>query len=307
MDVQRVKRLMLGRGGMPLRLTYRAATSGALVAVRGVDRITAARPGPAERAASARTVTMAVKTFQRPEVARRLVRSARRVFDGRIVVADDSHVPMSFADPLVDVLALPFNSGVSVGRNAALDAVDTEFVLVTDDDIVFTSATDVDAARRRLEAHPEIDVVGFLRVELPRWFAVDFGADALFAGHREPLRQWDELVGGLPVRYKIEQVYLARTDAIRRRVRWDPGVRMVDHADFFSRAAGELVVVLDSSIRAYHAQTPFDADYQRYRQDVAADLQYLGDVWSARAAAQQRGEDTAGSQPQRRPGESPGV
>lgn len=304
MDVQRVKRLMLGRGGLPLRLTYRAATSGALVAVRGVDRITAARPDPDERAASARTVTMAVKTFQRPEVARRLVRSARRVFDGRIVVADDSRHPMTFADPLVDVLALPFNSGVSVGRNAALDAVDTEFVLVTDDDIVFTSATDMEDARRRLEAHPEIDVVGFLRVELPRWFAVDFGADALFAGHREPLRQWDELVGGLPVRYKIEQVYLARTDAIRR-VRWDPGVRMVDHADFFSRAAGELVVVLDSSIRAYHAQTPFDADYQRYRQDVAADLQYLGEVWSARAA-QQRGADTAESQPQP-PGESPGV
>lgn len=297
MDVQRVKRVMLGRGGAPLRLAYRTATAAALVAVRGVDRISASRPDPADRAETARTVTMAVKTFQRPDVARRLVRSARTVFDGRIVVADDSPTPMTFDEPLVDVLPLPFNSGVSVGRNAALDAVDTEFVLVTDDDIVFTAATDVDAARRRLQEYPEIDVVGFLRVELPRWFAVDFGPDALFAGHREPLRPWGELVGGLPVRYKIEQVYLARTEAIAR-VRWDPGVRMVDHADFFSRAAGEIVVVLDTSIRAYHAQTPFDAEYARYRQDTAKDLRYLSDVWGARAAARKaRTEDTAGPPP----------
>ena len=153
----------------------------------------------------------------------------------------------------------------------------------TDDDLVFTAATDVDAARRRLQACPDIDVVGFLRVELPRWMAHDFGPDALFEGHREPLRPWGELIDGLPVRYKIEQTYLARTEAIRR-VRWDPNIRMVDHSDFFSRAAGEIVVVLDSSIRAYHARTPFDPEYTRYRLDIAPDQAYLGRVWRQRAA-----------------------
>jgi len=281
---------MDGRGGAPLRAAYRVATAGALVAVRGVDRLAAERADPAERAESARTVTMVVKTFKRPDVARRLVRSARTVFDGRIVVADDSPTPMTFEDPLVDVIAMPFNSGVSVGRNAALDAVDTEFVLVTDDDLVFTAATDVDAARRRLEAYPEVDAVGFVRVELPRWMAHDFGPDALLKGHREPLRPWGELVGGLPVRLKIEQTYLARTEAIRR-VRWDPRIRMVDHADFFSRAAGEIVVVLDQAIRAYHARTPFDPEYTRYRLDIAPDQAYLGRVWRQRAAARARGEE----------------
>ena len=293
MDANRLKQLkraMGGRGGAPLRAAYRVATAGALVAVRGADRLAADPLDPGERAESAATVTMAVKTFKRPDVARRLVRSARRVFDGRIVVADDSPTPMSFDDPLVEVIAMPFNSGVSVGRNAALDAVDTEFVLVTDDDLVFTAATDVDAARRRLQACPDIDVVGFLRVELPRWMAHDFGPDALFEGHREPLRPWGELIDGLPVRYKIEQTYLARTEAIRR-VRWDPNIRMVDHSDFFSRAAGEIVVVLDSSIRAYHARTPFDPEYTRYRLDIAPDQAYLGRVWRPRAAARARGEE----------------
>ncbi len=289
-DVQRMKARMLGPSGAPLRAAYRAAEVVELAGASAVDRL-GARHGrhrdAAERAETARTVTMAVKTFQRPDVARRLVRSARRVFDGRIVVADDSSTPMTFEDPLVEVLPLPFNTGVSVGRNAALDAVATDYVLVTDDDIVFTAASDIEVARRRLEDNPEIDVVGFLRVELPRWFAHDFGPDALFDGHAEPLRRWGDTVGGLPVRYKIEQVYLARTEAIRR-VRWDPAIRMVDHSDFFSRAAGQIVVVLDTSIRAYHAQTPFDPGYTRYRLDTSADLAYLGRVWGVRHGTRRR-------------------
>ncbi|MGB7817353.1 MAG: glycosyltransferase, partial [Ornithinibacter sp.] len=207
-DVQRMKARMLAPSGAPLRAAYRAAEAVELAGASAVDRL-GSRQGrhreAAERAESARRVTVAAKTFQRPKVARRLVRSARRVFDGRIVIADDSHVPMTPTDPLVDVIAMPFNSGVAIGRNTALEAVDTEYVLVTDDDIVFTAATDVDAARRRLDENPEIDVVGFLLVSVPRWRASDTGPDALFPGHREPIRRWGEIVGGLPVRYKIAQ------------------------------------------------------------------------------------------------------
>jgi beta-1,4-N-acetylgalactosaminyltransferase 2 len=234
---------------------------------------------------------MCVKTFERPAVARRFVRGARQVFDGRIVIADDSHEPMSHADPRVEVITLPFNSGVPVGRNAALDAVTTEYVLVTDDDIVFTAASDVDRARRTLDEHPEIDVVGFLLVELPGWYANDHGPDALFAARDEPLEEWGTLVGGLPVRYKIPQVYLARTASVQK-VRWDEHIRMVDHKDFFSRASGRLVVVLDTGNHVYHARTPFDPEYIRYREDTQADLAYLADKWGERA----RGAGSTGEQ-----------
>lgn len=284
MDAQRMKRVMRGRGGAPLRALYRVAVGVELTAVTASARLRRGGPDDAERAETARRVTMAVKTFERPAVARRFVRSARRAFDGRIVIADDSKAPMSHPDPLVDVIALPFNSGVSVGRNAALDAVATEYVLVTDDDIVLTAATDVERARRFLDGCPEVDVVGFLLVELPGWYANDHGADTLFAGHDEPLREWGTLVGGLPVRHKIPQVYLARTSSLMR-VRWDENIRMVDHRDFFSRAAGHLLVVLDHGNHVYHARTPFDEGYIRYREDTQSDLQYLARVWAARAAA----------------------
>ena len=38
-------------------------------------------------------VTICVKTFERPKTIERFVRMARKVFDGRIVVADDSKEP----------------------------------------------------------------------------------------------------------------------------------------------------------------------------------------------------------------------
>ena len=72
-------------------------------------------------------VTMIVKIFERPDVVRRLVRTARTVFPGRIVVADDSRTPLRDLGPGVAIVSLPFNVGLSSGRNAALAQVTTEF------------------------------------------------------------------------------------------------------------------------------------------------------------------------------------
>ena len=64
------------------------------------------------------------------------------------MLADDSPEPMASTDDLTTVLALPFNSGVAVGRNAAIAAVTTPYVMVTDDDVVMTAATDLAGAVR---------------------------------------------------------------------------------------------------------------------------------------------------------------
>lgn len=237
MDPDRARSLLASRFGGPARAGYQAVTVGQRKLIATYDRVRIRRESAAERAATADRVTIAVKTFQRPAVARRFVRSARTTFAGRIVIADDSRQPMVHRDPLVQVLALPFNTGVSTGRNAALDAVESEFVLVADDDHVFTRASDITAARHYLEANPEVDIVAFTVVELPRWYVIDFGPDALFAGAETPIRAYGELISGLPVRYKVAQAYLARTASIQT-VRWNEELRMVDHNDFFSRASG---------------------------------------------------------------------
>lgn len=278
-DTQQIKRMMRGRFGGPLRVAYRGAEWAQVAVVRRVDRAQFGRLTTEERAEVALRVTMTVKTFERPGVLRRCLASARTVFDGRIVVADDSRTPVRDLGSDIDVLPMPFNSGVPVGRNAALDAVETELVFVTDDDVVFTAASDIVAAMNFLDDHPDVDLVALTRVDLPRWRAVAAGADALFPGAAAPKVPFGTLIDGLPVVPKTPQLYLARTASIQQ-VRWDERLRMVDHRDFFSRASGTLVSVQAESIRAYHMRTPFDPSYNAYREDVAADLQRLATIWT---------------------------
>ena len=281
-DTSQVKRAMRGRFAGPLRASYRLVERSQLAVVRRADLARFGRASADEREQVAERVTMAVKTFERPDVLRRCLTSVRDVFDGRIVVADDSRVPVMGLGPGIDVIPMPFNSGVPAGRNAALDAVGTELVFVTDDDIVFTAASDLVAAMNYLDDHPEVDLVALSRVDLPRWRAVHWlAAEALFPGAEPPLVPFGTEVGGLPVVPKTPQLYLARTASIQR-VRWDERLRMVDHRDFFSRASGRIVAVQAPTVRAYHLRTPFDPFYTRYREDVAADLRTLGKIWSGR-------------------------
>lgn len=226
--------------------------------------------------------TICVKTFERPETIERFVRMARKVFDGRIVVADDSKVPWRSDDPLVDVLELPFNSGVSHGRNAALAEVDTPYVIITDDDLVFTKATHWINSIHYLEQHPEVDAVAATLVELPKWYSVSTDSAELKAGHAPPKIPFGTMIGGLAVQRKTPQIYLARADSIRR-VGWDPDLRMVDHSDFFSRASGTLVFV-QSPTPVYHSRTPWNATFEKHRADTENDFKVLSRKWARRSA-----------------------
>ncbi|WP_169743371.1 glycosyltransferase family 2 protein [Knoellia sinensis] len=279
MDTQQIKRVMRGRLGAPMRGAYRGIERTELTALRLTDRVRFGLPSTQERDELAARVTMIVKTFERPSVLRRGLKSMRTVFGGRIVVADDSRTPVTALGPDIEILGMPFNSGVAVGRNAALDTVKTEFVFVTDDDIVFTAASDLVAAMNYLDDNPSVDLVALTLVDLPRLRAVSRSADPLFHGAQPPLVPFGTVLGGLPVVPKTPQVYLARTESIHR-VRWDERLRMVDHRDFFSRASGKIVSVQARTVWAYHLRTPFDAHYNAYREDVAADLQTLARIWS---------------------------
>ena len=276
--VERAKRLMMGPYGAPLRVAHRTAVRSQLGTVAAVDRLKV-RGDREQDDWLAERLTITAKTFLRPATARRFVRTTRRTFTGRIVLADDAPEPMAAPDDRTTVLSLPFNSGVAVGRNAAIAAAHTPYVMVTDDDVVMTAGTDLAGAVSFLEDNPEADAVCATLIELPRWYTWPYGDEReLFPGHQPPLRAFGDVVGGLPVVMKGPQVYVARTDRLRE-VPYDENLRMVDHRDFFSSASGRLVFVSAPQLVAFHARTPFDKKYTSYRDDVAADLAYLARKW----------------------------
>jgi glycosyltransferase involved in cell wall biosynthesis len=242
---------------------HRHLVGGELALVRVLDGLS---PPRSDEGAPIGQVTALIKTFERPHVLRRLVESITRRYPAlRVVVVDDSREPTQLAG--VETIAMPFRSGVSAGRNEGLRHVTTEYVLVLDDDLVLYRGTLLGEAVELMERHPDIDIMGGRLIQLPLFQSSHAGQ--IFHTDATPLRPFGSEVGGLTVCEKVNNFFLARTERLRL-VPWDPELKLLDHADFFTRALGVLTTVDNPSLTAFHARTPFDRAYMEQRMDEAA-------------------------------------
>lgn len=180
-----------------------------------------------------RDVTCLIKTFERPGALRRLLKSLRVYYpDIGVIVADDSsrpypEVPEEFgAMPLV----LDHDTGLSGGRNAMVDACETPYFVLLDDDFEFSEHT-------RLELlYPWVtsgifDLIGAATVQggqlihYEGWLAVE--GDYLMCRHQRH--------DGSPLRCDIVlNFFLAKTSVVRY-IRWDDELIMGEHLEFFLR------------------------------------------------------------------------
>ncbi len=250
---------------------HRATTTLELALVRLHDSL---RAEPERLSiANSKRITAIVKTFERPAELRRLLASLRKFFPCLpVIVADDSRHPIWLKG--VRTIALPFDSGVSAGRQAALSAVDTEYTWILDDDFVLYRSTRLARCMATLDANPSVDILGGPVIDLPLGIKRDSVASAIYPTAAAPVAPLGSMVGGLPVRDKVPNFFIARTDRLRL-VGWDQALKRLDHADFFTRARGVLLTVYDDEFRCLHAQAPFDAAYMKARNDLVSDAALL--------------------------------
>lgn len=209
-------------------------------------------------------LTAIIKTFERPRLLRRLVRSLQRHYpELPIIVADDSRDPSDL--PGVETVALPFDSGVSAGRQAALDLVRTRYTWNLDDDFVVYGGTDVSLAVAALEAYPDLDLVGGVVIDLPHLRRHSASQSGFIVSGKAPRIPPGTVIGaGLEVRDKVSNFFVARTEKFRM-VGYTPALKRLDHADFFTRARGLITSAHCERFIALHAQTPFDRHYHSFR------------------------------------------
>ena len=83
------------------------------------------------------------------------------------------------------------------------------------------------------------------------------------------------VIDGRVVVYKPANVYLVRTGMLRK-VGYDPNIRMIDHNEFFYRAAGEIVSVMDLGAYVMHCHNWFEErEYEEWRGDYLGDVRYI--------------------------------
>lgn len=262
---RKLERLAHSRVRPLAAVAWKVATACTLAGERLCDAFAPGGSG-ADRDLGAK-LTMLVKTFERPRTFARLLASVRRFYpELPIVVVDDSRQPQTIADAHVLTVTMPFDCGVSAGRNEGLRHVTTPYVLVVDDDFVFHRGTRLEESLRIMEMHQLIDILGGKVIDLPLYRVLDYTPGYVFPSEARPLAELGSLIGGLPVYEKVADYFLARTERLRL-VGWDDRLRLAEHADFFTRARGVLVTVYDEHLSCLHAQTPFDRHYMALKEN----------------------------------------
>jgi len=214
-------------------------------------------------------VTAVIKTFERPKVLKRLILSLRKMYPKmNVIIADDSKNPSYFEG--IQTIALPYDSGVSFGRNEALKHVQTPFILLLDDDFIFYRHTKIEPVLKKLKHLHMIDIIGGEVIYLPFYRKIDYTNAGLHPTNATSVIPPGTEIEGMKSYDKVANFYIAKTDSIRK-VAWDPSIKRLDHADFFTRAKGVLTTLFDPAFKVLHARTPFDKDYMSKRMDIAKD------------------------------------
>lgn len=257
-------------------------------------------PDEAQQKLIRENVTFIFKSFQRQPMARRLYRNIQKYYPGvRVVIADDSEKPLELSGPGLEVVHLPFNSGLSRGLNQALARVQTPYAIRMDDDELLTPDSVFHEHLLFLMEHPEVDLVGVMPRNLNSLGTPEQGAQAYYrqnmADAPKQLRipHGTRIAGKYIVLGKVPNIFIIRTEAYKQ-IGYDDNIRMMDHNDFFFRSAGNLVSVLDVKSYVFHYHNRFKASYQKYRSDVQGDRIYIFQKhYASRMVPQDQKQETA--------------
>jgi hypothetical protein len=192
-------------------------------------------------------VTIGIKTFLRPECLENCLRSIRLFYPlVHVIVADDSpdvvkKINRAIATQFkVDYLEMPFDSGLSVGRNAIVRRTETPYFVCVDDDTVLRGSTDLKRLYLFLR-ETDYDLIGgasFTR-ELRHKFAahfLNFSEDGSELYYRQ--ETYGEIPNSVLRAYKTDRTlnyFMAKRDALRRNP-WDERLKLREHTLFFVRA-----------------------------------------------------------------------
>ena len=218
-----------------------------------------------------KNVTFIYKSFNRQNQAKRLYKSIKAYYpQAQIIIADDSEEPLSIEG--ADIIHLPFNSGLCKGLIEALSRVNTEYVMRMDDDELLTPKSNIHEQLSYLQSHSMVDLVGIQpSFRNPEKSAAVYSKIKM---RKQLIIPEGTIIDDREVVYKAPNVFLARTEKVRE-VGYDSNIRMIDHHEFFYRAAGRIVAVQDPHSYVMHCHNRFEREYDLYRRDTLNDSKYI--------------------------------
>ena len=220
-------------------------------------------------------IAFLIKTFMREDSLIRLCDSIKTNFsDFRIYIADDSELTQSklnFYDEMTaqghQIIFLPFDSGLSAGRNALMRQCEEKNYCLCDDDYLFTADNGVFEAIKKLN---KADIIT---------------GSLYFNGVRTGAEYNLEIKDNIIIKTAVPGKGFRRVDmglnlfVASNRYYWDENLKInEEHIDFFlSRKQEGVKVYYDPDLKVIHdVQTP-PKEYRDFR--ARRNKQYLFDKW----------------------------
>ena len=194
-----------------------------------------------------------------------------------MIIADDSKEPLNIKKLRKDdrIIYLPYNSGLSKGLAEALEQVKTPYVMRMDDDELIVPNSNIHEQLRYLQNNNIVDLVG-IQVS-NRNMKKSVNAIIGFRMNRTLIIPAGTGINGKITVYKSSNVFLARTEKMRQ-VGYDPKIRVLDHQEFFYRAAGKITCVIDPDAYVLHCHNRFEKqEYYKNREDWKSDVLYIAE------------------------------
>jgi len=210
-------------------------------------------------------VTLIIKTLERPDVLARLIKSIPGGY--HVIVADDSFKPVVRDD--VEYMVMPYDSGISAGRNLLISKVKTKYFVLLDDDFIFTPSTDV-ALMESLIDGSVLDILGGIVIhhQVPLFYHGLFVNDGDVVSYAKGGVEHEDYT---EVDF-IPNFFIGRTDSFRD-AKWDEKLKTTEHFDFFYSNQHLNIGYTDKvSIEHDHISNPC---YKKLRSRKEEYLQYV--------------------------------
>ncbi|KAI9361626.1 hypothetical protein DFJ73DRAFT_28732 [Zopfochytrium polystomum] len=176
-------------------------------------------------------------------------------------------------------LPLQYDIGLSAGRNRMVDKISTKYVLTLDDDFIFTKDSSIEALIHALETKDKdglhYDIAAGKNPADEERFDIDFCGIFTITESRVlslgPGDRGSPHAGCHHVDF-VPNIFVARTDLLRDRLRWDELLKLGEHEDFFIRARELGVRTLTCPGVSFHhnqvAHWKGDTEYDKKRARV---------------------------------------
>ena len=239
-------------------------------------------------------VTLVVKHMSsfRKEHMSKLHASIRRWFPRvHVIVGDDTYdddtpPPPWASHPRTTLISLPNDCGLALGRNILVQMTKTRYVVILEDDFVFTRTTELQVMFTTLENNPAVAVVGGGLEDdktvgtfqsYGKDINVNSGGDVVFTPSNVPFE------GGCRRVDIVFNFFMARTEKLRA-FPWNYKLKVGEHEAFFIQLWLQKQVVLEcTNVKVFHNTTrsigyvlkSHRYSLHEYAQHVCSQFRYL--------------------------------